>query len=128
MFTHHYLTQVETSDDLIPMLVDSLNNHFVLSRPGDMTFAQEDHSLLHDLIFLFILCFLLGALFANTGVPSHLAYMIAGTILGPSGYNVVTVSTYSVYVFNINIFLSVCSAGRDSGGTRNNFNSFHCWP
>ena len=33
--------------------------------------------------------------------------MIAGTILGPSGYNVVTVSTYSVYVFNINIFLSV---------------------
>ena len=87
---------MESSDDLIPMLVDSLNNHFVLSRPGDMTFAQEDHSLLHDLIFLFILCFLLGALFANTGVPSHLAYMIAGTILGPSGYNVVTVSICTV--------------------------------
>lgn len=98
-------TQVESSDDLIPMLVDSLNNHFVLSRPGDMTFAQEDHSLLHDLMFLFILCFLLGALFANTGVPSHLAYMIAGTILGPSGYNVVTVSvcTHSILIFSFSL-------------------------
>ena len=66
----------------------------MLSRPGDMTFAQEDHSLLHDLILIFILCFVLGALFANIGIPSHLAYMIAGTILGPSGYNVVTVSNY----------------------------------
>ena len=109
------------------MLVDSLNNHFVLSRPGDMTFAQEDHSLLHDLIFLFILCFILGALFANTGVPSHLAYMIAGTILGPSGYNIVTVSICGMYIFNVNIFLLVCGTDRDSGGTWNNFNSFHCW-
>jgi len=73
------------------MLVDSRNNHFVLSRPGDMTFVQVDHGLLHDLMYIFFLCFVLGALFANTGVPSHLAYMIAGTILGPSGCNIVTV-------------------------------------
>ena len=100
----YYSVQVEDSDGLIPMLVDSLNNRFVLSRPGDMTYAQEDHTLLHDLMFIFLLCFVLGALFANTGVPSHLAYMIAGTILGPSGYNIVVVINY--YTFGDNILFS----------------------
>lgn len=112
------------------MLVDSLNNHFVLSRPGDMTFAQEDHSLLHDLMFIFMLCFVLGALLANIGVPSHLTYMIAGTILGPSGYNVVTVSTRSILCYSILLlilFPLVCCASRDGRRTWNNFTSFHCW-
>jgi len=74
------------------VLVDSLNNYFVLSQPGDRTVSQEDQALLRDLITIFLLCFVLGALFAHTGVPSHLAYMVAGTVLGPSGYNIVTVS------------------------------------
>ena len=102
----------------------------MLSRPGDMTFAEEDHSLLHDLMLIFILCFVLGALFANTGVPSHLAYMIAGTILGPSGYNVVTVSIWYIHILStvsIRSFL-VCGTGRDSRRTWNNLDSFCCWP
>ena len=71
------------------VLVDSVSNQYVLSRPRDVTVPIEDHHLIHDMVNLLLVSFLLGSLCSLIKVPPLLGYILAGLILGPFGYNTV---------------------------------------
>ncbi|CAG8723837.1 568_t:CDS:2, partial [Acaulospora morrowiae] len=73
----------------VMMLVDGENNEYILTRPDDLSAFYEDGRLIQDLIFIIIGAFLFGWIFNNLGLPAFLGYIIAGCILGPSGYNVI---------------------------------------
>lgn len=72
------------------VLVDSASNQYVLSRPRDVTIPIEDHHLIHDIINLMLLSFILGGLCSLIKVPSLLGYILAGLLLGPVGYNIIS--------------------------------------
>ena len=72
------------------VLVDSASNQYVLSRPRDVTVPIEDHHLIHDIINLLLLSFVLGGLCSLIKVPSLLGYILAGLLLGPVGYDVIS--------------------------------------
>lgn len=69
------------------MLIDSLSNQYILSRPRDVTLSVEDHHFIHDIINLVLLSFLFGAGCSLVRVPSLFGYIFAGIVLGPAGFN-----------------------------------------
>ena len=73
----------------VPILIDSTNNQYILSRPRDVTVSVADHRLLHDIVCLLLLSFLLAGVCSLLRVPYLFAYMFAGMLLGPVGYNVI---------------------------------------
>ena len=80
--------RVETG--AMAVLVDSASNQYVLARPRDVTVPIEDHRLIHDIINLLLLSFVLGGLCSLIKVPSLLGYILAGLLLGPVGYDVIS--------------------------------------
>lgn len=74
-------------DDRLDILVDAQNNKFILSRPKDTTSPSIDHYLILDLIFIYLLSFVLVYLCSFFGVLSIFGYIMSGLILGPSGLN-----------------------------------------
>ena len=72
------------------VLVDSASNQYVLSHPRDVTVPIEDHHLIHDIVNIFLLSFVLGSLCSLIKVPPLLGHILAGLLLGPVGYNVVS--------------------------------------
>ena len=72
------------------VLVDSASNQYVLSRPRDVTVPIEDHHLMHDIVNILLLSFVLGSVCSLINVPSLLGYILAGLLLGPVGYNVIS--------------------------------------
>ena len=73
------------------VLVDPDSNQYTLSRPQDTTVSHEDHNLLHDVLLLFLLCSVLGMAVSWLRAPSLFGYILAGVLLGPSGFNVIKV-------------------------------------
>lgn len=71
------------------ILVDSVSNQYVLSRPRDVTVPIEDHNLIHDVVNLLLVAFALGTLCSLIKVPPLLGYILAGLLLGPFGYNTI---------------------------------------
>ena len=73
------------------VLVDSLSNHYTLSRPRDTTVLVEDPHLIHDIVVVLILASMLGTACCLMGVPTLFGYCTAGILIGPAGYNVIKV-------------------------------------
>ena len=74
----------------ISMLIDSSSNQYILSRPRDVTFPIEDHHFIHDIINLLLVSFVFGGLCSLLKVPSLFGYILAGMILGPTGFNLIS--------------------------------------
>ena len=93
------------------VLVDSSSNQYVLSHPRDVTVPIEDHHLVHDIVNLFLLSFVLGSLCSLIKVPLLLGHILAGLLLGPVGYNVVSsvVQVETLGEFGV-IFIVFCVA------------------
>jgi hypothetical protein len=101
--------KVETG--AMAVLVDSASNQYVLSRPRDVTVPIEDHRLIHDIINLLLLSFVLGGLCSLIKVPSLLGYILAGLLLGPVGYDVISsvVQLETLGEFGV-VFIVLCVA------------------
>lgn len=69
-------------------LIDAENNVYVLAKPHDFTAQYEDATLLHDFFLLWLLALFLGYTFKFLfKLPAFLGYILAGIVLGPSGFN-----------------------------------------
>ena len=75
------------------VLVDPRSNLYTLSRPQDTTVPHQDHNLLHDILLVVIFCFMFGMVFSFLKAPPIFGYMLVGVVLGPSGGNIMKVST-----------------------------------
>lgn len=73
------------------VLVDPESNQYTLSRPQDTTVPHEDHNLLYDLLLVLLLCSVLGMVVSFVRAPYLFGYILAGVLLGPSGFNVIKV-------------------------------------
>ena len=74
-----------TKEAHAPLLIDSENNQYVLSKSGDGTAHVEDVRLLSDILLLLIVCALGMLVFHALGMPSFFAYILAGVVLGQQG-------------------------------------------
>ncbi|KAG2214401.1 hypothetical protein INT47_000957 [Mucor saturninus] len=70
-------------------LVDQDNNEYVMMRPSDTTVIIEDTQLIHDFILIIVTSFALGWMFTWIGLPAFFGYILAGIMIGPSGYNLI---------------------------------------
>lgn len=79
------------------VLIDSDNNQYVLSKPGDATAHVEDTLLLQDLLIMLMSAFIAGVIMHHIGLPVFFGYIIAGTILSQNRMieNAVQVETIS---------------------------------
>lgn len=79
------------------VLIDSENNQYVLSKPGDFTQHVDDSQLLNDILLLLITCFIFSFLLNFLRLPFFFGFLLAGILLGPGGYikNSVQVETIS---------------------------------
>lgn len=95
----------------ISVLVDSVSNQYILSRPRDITVAIEDHRFIHDIINLLLLSFLLGVVCSLFKVPSLFGYIFAGMVLGPSGYNTIISVVQVETIGEFGVFFIVFAVG-----------------
>ncbi|XP_053172795.1 transmembrane and coiled-coil domain-containing protein 3 isoform X2 [Scomber japonicus] len=80
--------QKEVEDDLgLSMLIDSLNNQYVLTKPRDSTMPRADHHFIKDLVSVVMLSLPCGWICTLVGLPPMFGYIICGVLLGPSGLN-----------------------------------------
>ena len=82
----------EGEDDEVVRLVDSQSNQYTLTKAKDSTVPHEDHFLIHDLIYLLLMCSVLGMACAKLGIPTMFGYVLSGVLFGPSGMGAITVS------------------------------------
>lgn len=75
------------SQEGMSILIDSSSNQYILSHHHDITVPIEDHNLIYDIVYLILLSFLLGGISSLFKVPSSFGYILAGTVLGPTGWN-----------------------------------------
>nr|KAJ3420987.1 Transmembrane and coiled-coil domains-containing protein 3 [Polyrhizophydium stewartii] len=90
-------TAKNAGEKAAPVLIDSQNNQYVLSKSGDATAHVEDTRLLNDILLLLVTCFACATIFHVLRMPSFFGYLLAGVLLGPPGYikNAVQVETIS---------------------------------
>lgn len=81
----------EGEDDEVARLVDSQSNQYTLTKAKDSTIPHEDHYFIHDLIYLLLMCCVLGIACSKLGVPTMFGYVLSGVLLGPSGMGAITV-------------------------------------
>lgn len=70
-------------------LLDQDNNEYVMMRPSDSTVIIDDPQLIHDFILIIVTSFVLGWMFTWVGLPAFFGYILAGILIGPSGYNLI---------------------------------------
>ncbi|KAI8390132.1 Sodium/hydrogen exchanger family-domain-containing protein [Blakeslea trispora] len=81
--------KLDQDGEKVASLVDQDNNEYVMMKPFDTTVIIEDTQLIHDLILLLITSFVLGWMFTWIGLPAFFGYILAGILVGPSGFNVI---------------------------------------
>ncbi|KAI9257904.1 Sodium/hydrogen exchanger family-domain-containing protein [Sporodiniella umbellata] len=77
------------NENVVNVIVDQDNNEYILMRPSDTTLIIEDLQLIHDFILILVASFLFGGIFTCIGLPAFFGYILAGIIIGPSGYNMI---------------------------------------
>ncbi|KAM9764789.1 transmembrane and coiled-coil domain-containing protein 3 isoform 2-T3 [Menidia menidia] len=78
----------EAENDLgLSMLIDSQNNQYVLTKPGDSTMPRADPHFIKDLVSVVMLSLPCGWICTLVGLPPMFGYIICGVLLGPSGLN-----------------------------------------
>lgn len=77
----------ESSNSSQALLIDSQNNQYVLSKPGDMTSHMEDTSLLQDILILLFFCYLASMVTYLVGLPSFFGFVYQMLILDNCRYN-----------------------------------------
>ncbi|GAA5806381.1 hypothetical protein HPULCUR_011914 [Helicostylum pulchrum] len=70
-------------------LLDHDNNEYIMMRPSDSTIIIDDPQLIHDFILIIVTSFVLGWMFTWIGLPAFFGYILAGILIGPSGYNLI---------------------------------------
>lgn len=79
----------DQQEENVVTLVDQDNNEYVMMRPSDTTVIIEDPQLIHDFILIIVTSFTLGWMFTWIGLPAFFGYILAGIMIGPSGYNLI---------------------------------------
>lgn len=75
------------------MFIDSKSNQYVLSHPSgikSLAAHSEDPSLIRDIVIIWLAALLLGLLVSLLGLPEFFGHVIAGILLGPSGFDVIS--------------------------------------
>lgn len=80
-----------------PVLIDSHNNQWVLSKPGDATAHVEDLILMQDILIMLISCFIAAVAMYLFRLPIFFGYIVAGIILTQNKFiqNAVQIETIS---------------------------------
>uniref|UniRef100_UPI0035900366 transmembrane and coiled-coil domain-containing protein 3 isoform X3 n=1 Tax=Myxine glutinosa TaxID=7769 RepID=UPI0035900366 len=73
----------------LSMLIDSLNNQYILARPRDSTIPRSDHHFIKDIVLLMLFSLPCGWLCCHMKLPTMLGYIICGVLLGPSSLNMI---------------------------------------
>uniref|UniRef100_A0A8C4QYP9 Transmembrane and coiled-coil domains 3 n=1 Tax=Eptatretus burgeri TaxID=7764 RepID=A0A8C4QYP9_EPTBU len=73
----------------LSMLIDSMNNQYILTRPRDSTIPRSDHHFIKDIVLLMLLSLPCGWLCCQMKLPTMLGYIICGVLLGPSCLNMI---------------------------------------
>ncbi|EGD78724.1 hypothetical protein PTSG_11772 [Salpingoeca rosetta] len=94
-------------------LVDADNNQYALARPSDTTNLLEDFSLLNDLLSLLFGCFVAGAACQYLNLPGFVGYVIAGTLLGPAGLNIITSVVQITTIGEFGVFFVLFTLGME---------------
>ncbi|KAI8901742.1 Sodium/hydrogen exchanger family-domain-containing protein [Globomyces pollinis-pini] len=86
-----------SKSDPSAILIDSSNNQYVLSKPGDATAHVEDVGLLNDLLLLMLICFAFVFIIYMFRLPSFFGYILAGIVCSTNGFikNAVQIETIS---------------------------------
>lgn len=79
----------QEQDERHVTLLDQDNNEYVMMRPSDSTVIIDDPQLIHDFILIIVTSFVLGWMFTWVGLPAFFGYILAGILIGPSGYNLI---------------------------------------
>ncbi|KAI7900755.1 Sodium/hydrogen exchanger family-domain-containing protein [Cokeromyces recurvatus] len=79
----------KTEGEELVNLVDQDNNEYVMMKPFDTTVIVEDVQLIYDLVLILITSFVLGWMFTWIDLPAFFGYILAGIVIGPSGYNLI---------------------------------------
>ncbi|CAO3635822.1 unnamed protein product [Mucor fragilis] len=82
-------TVLKFRDENLVNLVDQDSNEYVMMKPSDTTVIIEDIQLIHDFILILVTSFVLGWMFTWIGLPAFFGYILAGILIGPSGYNLI---------------------------------------
>ncbi|KAL7328346.1 hypothetical protein PS15p_206626 [Mucor circinelloides] len=82
-------TVLKFRDENLVNLVDQDSNEYVMMKPSDTTVIIEDIQLIHDFILILVTSFVLGWMFTWIGLPAFFGYILAGVLIGPSGYNLI---------------------------------------
>ncbi|KAK4517101.1 uncharacterized protein ATC70_000431 [Mucor velutinosus] len=82
-------TVLKFRDENSVNLVDQDSNEYVMMKPSDSTVIIEDIQLIHDFILILVASFVLGWMFTWIGLPAFFGYILAGILIGPSGYNLI---------------------------------------
>ncbi len=99
------------SQEGMSILIDSSSNQYILSHHHDITVPIEDHNLIYDIVYLILVSFLLGGISSLFKVPSSFGYILAGTILGPTGCNCIECVVQIETVGELGVMLIVFVVG-----------------
>ena len=85
-------TPAKSKSSAASTLIDTDNNRYVLMRSNDPTEHIEDIKLFHDVVYIISLSFAVSVLFDVCGLPAFFGNIVAGVLLGPTGWNQLQVS------------------------------------
>ncbi len=105
------LKPVDHSQEGMSILIDSSSNQYILSHHHDITVPIEDHNLIYDIVYIILLSFLLGGTSSLFKVPSSFGYILAGTVLGPTGCNCIRCVVQMETVGELGVMLIVFVVG-----------------
>eukprot|EP00056_Hartaetosiga_gracilis_P007879 m.113342 g.113342 ORF g.113342 m.113342 type:complete len:793 (-) comp12798_c1_seq10:13-2391(-) len=94
-------------------LVDADSNQYTLSKPADTTSLLEDVNLLNDIIFLLCGCFCASLICHSLKLPDFIGYVAAGTILGPSGLNIISSVVAISTIGELGVFFVLFTLGME---------------
>nr|XP_002739865.1 PREDICTED: transmembrane and coiled-coil domain-containing protein 3-like [Saccoglossus kowalevskii] len=84
------LKSLNEADQGMSVLIDANNNQYGwVTKPKDTTIPHEDHHFKQDIILMIVLSFLCGWVCHSLDLPSMFGYIMAGVILGSSGFNII---------------------------------------
>uniref|UniRef100_H2ZQZ2 Cation/H+ exchanger transmembrane domain-containing protein n=1 Tax=Ciona savignyi TaxID=51511 RepID=H2ZQZ2_CIOSA len=95
------------------ILIDSKNNKYILTRQEDGMAPYIDHLLVMNMIWIVMACLPLGTLCQVLGVPTLFGYILAGLLLGPSGFNIIQEVVQMETIGELGVFLILFSAGME---------------
>ncbi|KAF6036325.1 TMCO3 [Bugula neritina] len=104
------VVRLESADD-IPRLEDADGRQFILSRGQDSTRPLEDLTLLLDLVYIMVLCTMMGHASSVIGLPIMFGQVLCGVILGPASFNLLSSIVQIETLAELGVFFIMFTVG-----------------